>query len=886
MKKILLFTLSLALVTLAPMQADAQFGKKKKKQQEAAKLAAAQAASAPKPGAIEDLDKKVKSLKKVEGLFTMYLDTATGNAFMLVKENQINKQFIYFTYTENGPLSTGHNRGIFRETKVFEINKYFGKIEFNTINNSFYFDSSSALYKSRNANIVPAMMASEKIVAQNKDKNQFLISADNIFLKETLHQIKPSMNPMAAALGMFNLGNLNPSKTRYDNIKNYPKNTDIIVKYVYDDPNPRGGGGGFVTDSRYVEVLLQHSIIEMPEAGFVPRRDDQRLGYFMTQSNDMTSFEAINFRDFIHRWRLEKKDPSLALSEPVKPITWWIENTTPVEYRETIKKALLAWNIAFEKAGFKNAIAVEIQPDTATWDAGDIRYNVIRWTSSPAPPFGGYGPSFVNPITGEILGADIMLEFVFLSGRMQKDKLFDLDAALNSELYKELFLKDISKEDLNQCSENHSHCSIGEKLHQQSLFGMHAMKALGAEKEELSKFVEEALYYLVLHEVGHTLGLMHNMRASQLLSPAELQDRKITEAKGVIGSVMDYPALNFANKKGYKVQQYNTKPGPYDLWVIEYGYSPALEDPIEEEKRLQKILSRSTEKELAFGNDADDMRAPGKGIDPRVNIFDLSNDAITFSSDRMKLIETIFGTITQKYVEEGKSYQELRNAYMSLSGEYGTMADVVSRYIGGVQAERFMAGQKPGSKPLTPTPLAEQKRAMKVLSEQVFAPNALLIPDSIFPYLQPQRRGFGFFSNTEDPKLLDRTLSVQMMPLIHILSASTLKRINNSMLYGNTYSVTNVLNDLNQAIFAADIKSDVNSNRQNLQIFYVSLLDRILNSPLQNSYDNISKARILVAAQDLKKLVMNGVNSGNEDSKNHKKYLIYQLDSLIEKNKK
>ena len=150
----------------------------------------------------------------------------------------------------------------------------------------------------------------------------------------------------------------------------------------------------------------------MPDNDFEPRFDDPRVGYFSTEVDDQTSTSSTPYRDLIHRWDLKKKNPEAAISEPVTPITWWMENSTPLEWRETIKAAVLQWNIAFEKAGFKNAIVVKQQPDDADWDAGDIRYNVLRWTSSPQPPFGGYGPSFVNPRTGQILGADIMLEFV------------------------------------------------------------------------------------------------------------------------------------------------------------------------------------------------------------------------------------------------------------------------------------------------------------------------------------------------------------------------------------------------------------------------------------------------------------------------------------------
>ena len=166
----------------------------------------------------------------------------------------------------------------------------------------------------------------------------------------------------------------------------------------------------------------------MPDNDFQPRFDDPRVGFFGQTINDMTSTSATPYRDLINRWHLVKKDPAAELSEPVQPIVYWIENSTPTEFRSTIKEAVESWNLAFEKAGFKNAVVVKMQPDDATWDAGDIRYNVLRWTSSPRPPFGGYGPSFTNPRTGQILGADIMLEWVFVTNRIQQDKLFDVAA--------------------------------------------------------------------------------------------------------------------------------------------------------------------------------------------------------------------------------------------------------------------------------------------------------------------------------------------------------------------------------------------------------------------------------------------------------------------------
>ena len=211
----------------------------------------------------------------------------------------------------------------------------------------------------------------------------------------------------------------------------------------------------------------------------------------------------------VNKWRLVKKNPDLELSEPVKPITWWIENSTPYEWRETIRDAVLQWNIAFEKAGFINAIEVKVQPDDAKWDAGDIRYNVLRWTSSPSPPFGGYGPSMVNPRTGEIIAADIMLEFVHFTNRVFYEKLYQ-------DPVKNMSLTDLKLELFDKS--NHV-CSAGDHTHENLLYGKTVYPEYSNDDIVLGKLEEENMIRLIMHEIGHTLGLSHNMRGSHLYSP-------------------------------------------------------------------------------------------------------------------------------------------------------------------------------------------------------------------------------------------------------------------------------------------------------------------------------------------------------------------------------
>ena len=572
----------------------------------------------------------------------------------------------------------------------------------------------------------------------------------------------------------------------------------------------------------------------------------------------------------IHRWRLEKKDPTAALSEPVKPITWWIENTTPEEFRPIIKEGVERWNMAFEKAGFKNAVVVKVQPDDAEWDAGDIRYNVLRWTSSPLPPFGGYGPSFVNPRTGEILGADIMLEFVSISNRLRREELFSRAALpFNTDNLEEVNVEDYEMSKEEMIAQMHL-CDVSSGMHNNMLFGVHAMRAMNMNKASEKEFVKQTLYRLVLHEVGHTLGMMHNMRASTMLSPEEIKDAARVAEVGLSNSVMEYPAINFARNPEEQTLYYDVAPGPYDKWIIEYGYSVADEDPDKEASRLEEILSRSSDPLLAFGNDADDMRAPGKGMNPDVNIYDLSNDPVAYASERCEFVRDLIPKITDRYIVEGKNYHELRQAYLILTGEQAVQTGIMTRQIGGVRYDRSMNGDNEGVSPLDPISEEDQRTAMAALKEYVFSPNAFNAPSDIYQHMLPQRRGFNHFVLTDDPKLQERYLGIQGNCLAHLMHPNTTARILNSANYGNTYTLDKVMTDLTNAIFKADLRTKVNTTRQNLQILYVKRLAYMLNPRSKYMYSAQS-----MAWYELKRIKKMMVSSAGLDTqtKAHRSYI-------------
>jgi hypothetical protein len=806
----------------------------------------------------KSIESETKKHEKIDGIFTIYRDSTSGKTKMVVSKDQLDQEYIYFSQIKDGVLEAGSFRGSYRDQYVFKITKFYDRLEFEKVNTSFYFDENNPLSKASDANISKAIMASEKIEVEDEEKGLYLINADNLFLKETLGQIKfsGSTNPNA-----FKLGNASKDKTKVLEINNYPENLNMAVEYVYDNRSPRNYGSSAVTDARYVSIQVYYSLLAMPENDYEPRFDDPRVGYFFDQVTDQTSSSVTPYRDLINRWHLKKKDPNAAVSDPVEPITWWIENTTPLEWREAIKEGVLAWNEAFEKAGFSNAMVVKIQPDDAEWDAGDIRYNVLRWTSSPNPPFGGYGPSFTNPKTGQILGADIMLEFVHHTNRVYYDNLYTMNANFGIG------------EAAHYGHEDGRFCSFGHMMQADMLFGQMIAgleESSDEESLELNGLKEESMIELIMHEVGHTLGLNHNMKASQLLSPEELLNKK----DGVLtGSVMDYVTINVTRDRSKQGNYYSTRVGPYDIWAIQFGYTPFNDD-----SEMKALLDRSTEPELMFGNDADDMRAPGKAIDPRVNTGDHSNDQIAYSIDRFKTVRDLQTEIKDKFTKEGQSYQELLQSFYILYGQYNGAAKVVSRFIGGVYVDRAMAGQPGGTQPYTPVAYADQKKAMKTLDTYVFAPDAWKVPQELYNYLALQRRGYNFFGGPEDPKIHDWALNIQRGVLAHILHQNTLQRIVDSEMYGNEYDLGEYMTDLNNAIFKADINGSVSTMRQNLQIEYTNKLAGIVTDP--DRYDHIVRSMALYNLKQIDKLASNG--TGNTLTKAHKEHLKLIVETALD----
>ena len=475
-------------------------------------------------------------------------------------------------------------------------------------------------------------------------------------------------------------------------------------------------------------------------------------------------------------------------------------------------------------------------------DAGYIRYNVLRWTSSPNPPFGGYGPSFTNPRTGEIIGADIMLEWVYLTNRININSIFPV----NEENF----------------------CYLGNQMQEGNILANIVSMDSNGNKDP--KIVKQSIVRLTLHEVGHTLGLNHNFKASYLHDPVSVHDPLITQKSGVTASVMEYPAVNIAPLGVEQGDYYDVVTGAYDDWAIEFGYTPNLS----EEERNQ-ILFRSDEPELIFGNDADDMRSPGRGIDPRAMTNDLTNDPITYAVQRIELVNQTFKELPTKL--EAKSWEEFVNAYQTLFRESGRSLQTVSRFVGGVYVNRSTPDQGSELRPFEPVSEEIQKRAMQVLNDHAFSPSAFPINEEILTLIQKERRGFDFYSEHEDPQVHRNILSIQTSVLAHLLNGWTLDRMTDSSLYGNTYSVNQMLSDLTDSIFIEDANTSVSTIRQNLQTSYLRRLIKLVDD---DSGYQMTSAAAYSSIRNIEKIAKR--RSQDPETQAHRDFLLWLIDSALD----
>jgi len=612
---------------------------------------------------------------------------------------------------------------------------------------------------------------------------------------------------------------LAPERSFWSDLKGFKDNVELEVSATYASESVQPMDT--VADSRGVTLLIHYSISRLRETGYQPRLADDRVGHFLTVIKDYSESGAEDrYVRYVNRWDLRKAEPSAALSPPVTPIIFWIEKTVPYKYRGAIREGILEWNKAFERIGFSNAIEVRQQPDDAAWDPEDINYNTFRWITVSA----GFarGPSRVNPMTGQILDADIIFDADFLA---IWQTIFDMSEKAPEKLS--------GVPDL--------YCDYAGGMAQQLALGSLALAAAAGGKaqaaEQLEKLLYEGVRSVAVHEVGHTLGLRHNFKASSWLSLDELSDPEKTRQYGLANSVMDYLPLNISPKGKRQGEYFSLVLGPYDYWAIEYAYKPLSGGTEGERAELAKIAARCTEPDLQYATDEDCAET---GPDPLVNRYDLGSNPVDFARQRMELIRQLLPDLVEKTTDPGESYSKAWRAFGILMREQGRALSCVVRFIGGSYVHRDHKGDPNARPPLQLVEAKKQREALELLEQEVFGPEAFRLPPQLYNYLVPPHWLHWGMPDDLRPDLPVHafTLSIQLNMLGQLLSPLRLSRLLDTELKQpaeqETFTVAELFQRLSAAIFNeldklnegkfTDRKPAIASTRRNLQRAYFQRL--------------------------------------------------------------
>jgi hypothetical protein len=617
----------------------------------------------------------------------------------------------------------------------------------------------------------------------------------------------------------------------------FPRNTEIDAMLTFRSSVPAVTQGIGMADPRSFSAGVRYSFFALPDDVMEPRSADNRVGYFIDAAKDFSQDTAFDpMVRHINRWRLEKKDPTAERSEPVTPITYYIDWSVPDEYRQYVKDGVEAWNKAFDAAGFINGIrAVDPPKDDSTWSAEDIRYSTIRWTAAYRMGF-AIGPSQTDPRSGEILNADILLSSEFVSGwSSEYDRLLETKSfeQIEAEMAEGLRTDYDAYMCTNQIGRKHSMGLLNATLMADGLI---------ATKGDIPlDLIGEQLKDLTMHEVGHTIGLMHNFESSSAIDFDLLQDTEYTRENGIYSSVMDYAIANINPDRDRQGHYVNPEVGAYDVFAIRFGYTP-------EADKVPGILAESANPLHIYGSHED---GPNTGIDPYINTWDLSSDLLAHARTRAELVANIEPDLTDRMVEDGEYFDAVRGSYIGLINERYRSVNHATKLVGGVRLNRLHKGQ--GMEPMVPLSAAEQREAVDFVFEQFIdegavTPNGMLLNRAVQSMHLDFERGP---SGARDVQIHNLVAGAQGTLISNLTSATRLIRMidNEVRMPGGAeaYTVSELFGTITGRVWTELGHENVmvSSIRRNVQRAYVDRMSQIMlnDKPFASSPDWPEDAR-------------------------------------------